>query len=70
MTAMSIPRELRVKTGAEYWRLVEKTARRVASWPEWKTGEPAIVPPPETNENRLVFGEKPTDPSGGSAPKR
>lgn len=62
---MSKTGELQVKTGAEYWKLVEKTARRVASWPEWKTGEPAIVPPLEKNVNKPVFSEKPPDLSGG-----
>lgn len=28
-----------VKTGAEYWDLMERTARKVDKWPAWKTGE-------------------------------
>lgn len=27
-----------VKNGVEFWNLIEKTARRVEGWPEWKTG--------------------------------
>jgi hypothetical protein len=55
--------ELKVKNGAEYWTLLEKTARRVESWPEWKTGEPAIISPLETNASKLGRSNKPKDPN-------
>jgi len=45
-----MPKPLRVKSGPEYWKLMERTARRVESWPEWKTGEPAIISLPEKKE--------------------
>ena len=31
-------RPIQVKNGREFWALLEKTARQVESWPEWKTG--------------------------------
>jgi hypothetical protein len=32
---------LQVKSGQEYWQMVEETARLVDSWPDWKKGEPS-----------------------------
>ena len=63
-------RELRVKNGAEYWKLVETTARRVESWPEWKTGEPAIVSQQETNASKRPNGDRKQESAGKSASKR
>ena len=31
-------KELKVKTGKEYWDMVAATAAKVATWPAWKTG--------------------------------
>ena len=40
---MSQQKPLLVKSGAEYWCLLEKTARLVEKWPTWKTGEPSTA---------------------------
>lgn len=41
---------LRTKLGEEYWLLLEKTARRVENWPEWKTGKSATRKIEQTNQ--------------------
>lgn len=70
MPGLTKSRELKVKSGAEYWKLVETTAHRVESWPEWKTGEPAIVSQQETNASKRPNGDKRRETTGKSAPKR
>lgn len=30
---------LKTKMGEEYWKMLEETAKRVDTWPEWKKGK-------------------------------
>jgi hypothetical protein len=64
----------RVKTGQEFFNLMERTAARVEKWPAWKKGERSErqvgpVPPPASPEGERGDGERleifglPTSPS-------
>jgi hypothetical protein len=54
---------LQVKTGQEYWQMVEETARLVESWPDWKKGGPSSAQPVVLSDR----GEQ-SDQSTGTPP--
>jgi len=53
--------QISVKKGPDYWRLLEKTARLVESWPEWKTGGQRANPQQDKTANPARVAEPSTD---------